>query len=178
MLQHPFIANYSDQKALLGLYREVSAEVVTTVEDLPDDVDSVLDSASTATGSVPKTSVTSLESMEGSVVGQNARRDLSEAYRQKAPNGDSAEYPDTVFNGERHVDDSESEGAPSRGRTGSMVSEDSGQASVDGHAELVPVSGLVNKRKKKISTSGVLSAANAVPLATTGPRKVRTGLIL
>ena len=171
MLQHPFIQDYDDRKPLLGLYREVTAEVVTTVEDLPDDNDSVLDStsamqtpipmtpsASTSTSTFPEASVTSLEFVESSGVTQSYLAHMDGA---PLPNGNSASHPENAFHDNEHVE--------SRRRTGS---EDSGQTSADCHVEAQPVSEAAKKRKKKISTSGVLSAANAVPLVTTGSRKV------
>lgn len=36
-LQHPFIAGYDNKKEILNLIMESKAEVVETVEDLPED---------------------------------------------------------------------------------------------------------------------------------------------
>ena len=37
LLQHPFIAGYDDKKDILNLIMESKAEVVETVEDLPEE---------------------------------------------------------------------------------------------------------------------------------------------
>lgn len=37
LLQHPFIAGYDNKKEILNLIMESKAEVVETVEDLPED---------------------------------------------------------------------------------------------------------------------------------------------
>jgi serine/threonine protein kinase len=180
MLQHPFIRDYNDNKALLGLFKEVTAEVVTTVEDLPDDnTEVVLESGSSSMKStmstVPESAVTSLESLESSLVSQDIKTDVTDCH-ETIPNGSSASYPEpAVFNDDKHTDDSASESGQSRGRAGSLVSEDNLPALDNGpdgpaSAESQQLKSSSTKRKKKILSSGVLSAANAVPLATSGPR--------
>ena len=182
MLLHPFIKDHNDHndhKALMGLFKEVTAEVVTTVEDLPDDhTEVVLESGSSSVkSSVSTIPESSLESLDRSVVSHDMKKDVTDC-SETIPNGTSAGYQEAV-NDNKHTDDSASEGGQSRGRAGSLVSEDSGPSSVDSHLTEIPkLKSGSTKRKKKISTSGVLSAANAVPLATTGPRMVRVSVII
>eukprot|EP00118_Oscarella_pearsei_P001604 m.7892 g.7892 ORF g.7892 m.7892 type:complete len:888 (+) comp19949_c0_seq1:181-2844(+) len=160
MLAHPFVKDPADKSILVGLYREITADVTTTLEDLPEDNDSGQESTSISPPSTPIDSVPPTPRMRvpSGVSADSALKSLNNV---PAENGKEEDVPNGALTPQEEFKSMPTVTTTESKQENSLLEQNDGPS---GSFE----NRLMSKRKvKKISVSGVLSAVEAVPLPST-----------